>query len=91
MARNDVNLLSEPNLHKHTTPILLDESLFHVVKNAPHEYGGRIIILGHPLQMHPLLENVIKTQVKTLKEICGRRWERDNFNSVAVSSFTASS
>jgi hypothetical protein len=47
---NDVNIISDRNLHEHTTHIIFDESLFHVVKNAPNEQAGGIIILAYAPQ-----------------------------------------
>jgi hypothetical protein len=65
-TRNDVNVISDVNLRERTVHIILDESLFHLVKNALHEYGGGIIILEWKLEIHPLLENAKKTKVKAL-------------------------
>jgi hypothetical protein len=74
--------MSDTNLHESTTHILLDESLFRVVKNAPNEYGDGIIILERKIEIHPLLENAKKTKLKALKYICDVRWESDNLGSV---------
>jgi hypothetical protein len=60
------------------------------VKNAPNEYGSRIIIIERKLEDHLLLENVKKTQVKAPKDICDMRWEGDNLGSMGVSSFPVS-
>jgi hypothetical protein len=59
-VRNDVNIISDPNLHERITHIILDESLFHVVKNAPNEYGGGIVILKRELELDPVLKNARK-------------------------------
>jgi hypothetical protein len=79
---NDINIMSDPNLHERTTHILLDKVLFPVVKNAPNEYGGEIIIVERKLGIHPLLGNAKKTEIKALKDICGMRWESDNLDSM---------
>jgi hypothetical protein len=57
MVRNDANIKSDPNLHEGITRVILDESLFHVLKNAPNEYGGGIIIPEGKLEIHPLPDN----------------------------------
>jgi hypothetical protein len=61
--------------------MILDESLFHVAKNAPNEHSG-INLLERRLETHPLLENPKRTKVKALKDIGGMRGESDNLDSV---------
>jgi hypothetical protein len=56
--------------------------MFHVVTNAPNEYGGGISIFERRLEIHPLLENAKKTKVKALKDICRMRWKSDKLDSV---------
>jgi hypothetical protein len=82
MVQNGVNIISDRNLYERTTHIVLGQSLFHVVKKAPDEYRGGITILERTLEIHPLWENTKKTLVKALKDICGRDWKSDNFDSV---------
>jgi hypothetical protein len=64
MVRNDINIISDPNLHEHSTCTILDESLFHVVKNVLNENGAGIIILEWKLEIHPFLENAKKVRPK---------------------------
>jgi hypothetical protein len=66
---NDLNLISDSSLHERTTHIILGESRFHVVKNAPNEYGSGIVILEWTPDLHLLLENTKKSKVKALKDI----------------------
>jgi hypothetical protein len=79
-VRNGVNMTPDPSLHEHTPHIIFDESLFHVMKNSPHEYHNGIIILERKPAIHSLLEDAKKTQVKALKDICGMRCESDNLD-----------
>jgi hypothetical protein len=79
--------MTHPNLHERTAYIILDESLFHVVKNVLSEYGGGLTMPERKLEIHPLLENTKKTMAKALKDICGMRWESDNLDSVGGKSF----
>jgi hypothetical protein len=66
-VRNDVNIISDTNMHEQTTHIILDKSLFHVVKNRPHEYDGGVIIQAPKLGIHPFLENP--------KKLRSRHWQ----------------
>jgi hypothetical protein len=43
--------MSDSNLHERTAHIILDESLFPVVTNAPHEQGGGIMVLERNLKL----------------------------------------
>jgi hypothetical protein len=52
------------------------------VKIALNEYGGGIITLERKPEIHPLLENGKKTNIKALKNIHGMRWERNSLDSV---------
>jgi hypothetical protein len=70
-------------MHERTPQIILDESLFHVVKSALNECGGGIIILERGLEIHPLLENTQQNKVKALKDICGMKWNIDNLDSMS--------
>jgi hypothetical protein len=69
-------------MHERITHIILDESLFHVVKNALNEDGCEIIILERKLEICPLLAHTKKAMVKALKDICDMRLESDNLDSV---------
>jgi hypothetical protein len=83
--------MSDSNLHEQTTHIILNESLFHVVKNAPNEYGSGIIILERKFEIHPLRENAKKTKVTIVKDICVMRWERGPLARWAVTFLNVSS
>jgi hypothetical protein len=75
----------DSNLDERNTHIILDESMFHVVKNAPNEHSGGITILERKLEIHLLLENAKKTEVKALKNIYGIRMENAALTRWAVS------
>jgi hypothetical protein len=81
-VRNDVNSISDLNLHQCTQHIIIDDTLFHAVENALNGYSGGIIILKRKLEIHPLLESAKKTKVKALVDIYAMRWESDNLDSV---------
>jgi hypothetical protein len=51
-------------------------------ENRPNGYSGRIISLEGKPDIHFLLENARKAQVKALKDICGMRGKSDNLGSL---------
>jgi hypothetical protein len=81
-VRNDINIIADPNLHERTPYSIRDQSLLHVMKNAPNERRGGIITVHRKLVNRPLLEDTKKTKIKGLKDICSMRWESHNLDSV---------